>query len=157
MQGTWSNSTIVTSAVDFDSDTVSVSSLDEREEDWEARLEDLISIRALESDWDGMGAEGPHPELVDSALELVRSLRESAILPPPSRIVASPLGALVFEWQSDSSYLEVEIPQPGCFQWMFETPGKQTEHWEYEVETNQNVTTISSPTGYRPPELSYGF
>ncbi len=158
MQATWSGSTIVTSPVGVDSEILSESLLDEQEEDWEARFEDLVSIRTLHNDWDGMGAEAPLQELVDSALELFRLLRlPQSDTPPPSRIVASPLGTVVFEWHLDTSYLEVEIPQPDFFQWMFETPGKQTLHWESKEEINQDVTTISSPSaGYSPSEFSYG-
>ena len=66
----------------------------------------LRELSKLPEDWDGLGAKQPKPEVIDSILALV-SLRGG-----PSRIVASPSGSIVLEWQAPGIRLEVEVTEP---------------------------------------------
>ena len=66
----------------------------------------LRELSKLPEDWDGLGAKQPKPAVIDSILELV-SLRGG-----PSRIVVSPSGSIVLEWQAPGIRLEVEITEP---------------------------------------------
>ena len=66
----------------------------------------LRELSKLPEDWDGLGAKQPKPEVIDSILALV-SLRGG-----PSRIVVSPSGSIVLEWQTPGIRLEVEVTEP---------------------------------------------
>ncbi len=96
---------------------------------WKERTDDLLRIRSTEHDWDGLGAEAPDDALVDSAISLLKMLRRESDMPPPTRIVATPGGTVLFEWQYDGVYIEAEIVEPYCAEWMLERPGEQTAHW----------------------------
>lgn len=74
----------------------------------------------LRPDWDGDGAEPPTPEVVNTALAILRVLRERGEL-PPSRISVSTNGTLLFVWNVAGSYTEVEISQEGIA-WMGRLP-----------------------------------
>lgn len=96
---------------------------------WVQLTDDLLRIRSVERDWDGLGAEAPDGALVDSAIDLLKKLRRADELRPPTRIVATPAGTVLFEWQYDGVYCEAEIVEPYCADWMLERPGEQTAHW----------------------------
>ena len=97
---------------------------------WRRCENELLQIRKLNDDWDGLGAEHPQPEVVDSVLELVSQFRKESQVPPPIRIVASPAGTVVLEWQLPSVRLEVEITKPYQAECMLEEQGKPIQHWE---------------------------
>lgn len=96
---------------------------------WRDRLDKLARLSLLADDWDGMGATKPQPQLVESAAELIRLLRDRD-LSPPSRIVASPTGSIVIEWQSLDIYIEAEITKPYHVEYMLERPHQPAKHWE---------------------------
>jgi hypothetical protein len=104
------------------------------EREWVLRSRELQSLRKLEDNWDGNGAEAPLPELIENAIEFFAFYRESRKVSPPDRIVASPNGSIVFEWQSADTYMEVEIEEPYTAEWMIEQPGQEAvfleETWE---------------------------
>ena len=114
------------------SDASALASSDERRvaSAWKQRIDDLLSVRQLKHDWDGLGAVAPHPELVDSAIDLTKRLEERGELPAPSRVAAGPSGTVLIEWQIGEAYLETEIEQPRHAAWMLECPGNAIEHWE---------------------------
>jgi len=111
---------------------------------WEDRLKELLAMRLLHYDWDGMGATAPLPELTDTGVYLFDLVRQRHTLPPPSRIVASPCGSIIFEWQLDSFYLEAEITDLHHAEWMMETPDQPTEHWREEIESRHDTRTEAS-------------
>lgn len=111
---------------------------------WEDSLKELLAIRLLDDDWDGMGATAPLPELIDIGVYLLDLVHQRGTLPPTSRIVASPSGNIVFEWQLDSFYLEAEITDIHHAEWMMETPGHPTEHWREEIESRHEPRTEAS-------------
>ena len=104
------------------------SSQHEMNQAWSQRTDDLLSIRRLKDDWDGLGARAPDAQLVDSAIDLLKLLMYQDQLPPPHRIVATPTGTLLLEWQMGPIYLESEITSPYHAEWMLEHPGGRTEH-----------------------------
>src|SRR5271166_4671519 len=67
---------------------------------WDALIDDLLRMRELEDDWDGVGAKAPPTVLVDSSLMLARELRDGCRTRPnvfpwgvvPSRIVPGVTG-----------------------------------------------------------------
>ncbi len=106
------------------------------EYEWLRRIDDLLAIRGLGDDWDGLGAEAPRIELVDSAIEIAKALREDPTLPAPTRVAATPTGAVLFEWQYPPVYLEAEVTGPTHIEWMLEVAGHETQHWESEFESS---------------------
>src|SRR5438132_11351375 len=71
---------------------------------WDEVVDDLLAMRALQDDWDGMGAEAPSSQLVESALRFAQTLRRQGY-PCPSRVGAGPNGTVLFEWQLEQMYL----------------------------------------------------
>ena len=114
---------------------------------WDRRLEDLLSIRSLRDDWDGDGAEAPIPELMDTAIALLGWFRRSGHFPVPSRIVPSPNGTVVIEWESPDMYLEAEITTPSTVEWMEQKEGQEPQH--YFIDVGQPAQTISGISIYR--------
>ncbi len=78
---------------------------------WAQQIDELLSIRNLEDDWDGLGAKGPSTALVDSALRLALIFRSSNT-PAPCRIVPGRTGTVIFEWQVGETYQELEVTRP---------------------------------------------
>jgi hypothetical protein len=95
---------------------------------WDGRIDDLLKIRTLEDGWDGAGASAPGTELVDSALLLARNFRDRGY-DAPSRIVAGVNGTVLFEWQDDGVYEELEVTAPFQAEMMRVVPGRPAEHW----------------------------
>jgi hypothetical protein len=78
---------------------------------WSQVIDDLLALRGLEDNWDGQGAEAPHPALVDGAITLAQSLRRGG--PRPADFaVAGVNGTVLFEWHDPTEYLEVEVTAP---------------------------------------------
>jgi hypothetical protein len=96
---------------------------------WDQLTNDLLRIRNVERDWDGLGAEAPDAALVDYAIDLLKKLRRADELRPLTRIVATPAGTVLFEWQCDDGYVEAEIVRPDRAEWMLERPGERPVHW----------------------------
>lgn len=101
---------------------------DERDR-WYAAGVELAAIGWLRDDWDGEGAKAPTPAVLESAIRAFKRFEESG-LTAPSSVVASPNGAVVFTWETATSYREAEIPQPNRISWMLERDGRPTRHWE---------------------------
>jgi hypothetical protein len=95
---------------------------------WDQITDQLLRIRALQNDWDGMGAEAPSHELVDSSLRLAQSLRGGGQM-CPSRVGAGPNGTILFEWQLGQLYVEAEITEPFVAEWMILESGQSARNW----------------------------
>lgn len=74
-------------------------------------IDELLRIRMLEDDWDGEGAEAPHPNLIHAAIKLAQDLAASGF-PPAERVIASVNGTIYFEWHTPLGYEEIEILSP---------------------------------------------
>ena len=94
---------------------------------WSSIRKVIESFRELEEDWDGLGAKAPSEEIIRSAEFLVQSLRHGG-LPAPSRVVPGLEGAVIFEWQDQSTYLEIEVSKPNCAEVMIVVGDGPAEH-----------------------------
>ena len=78
---------------------------------WTACEQRLYEISKLTDDWDGLGADAPDVDAKDTAFKFLGVLRARRD-PPPHRIIASPEGSIVFEWQEEPGLrVEAEIIQ----------------------------------------------
>jgi hypothetical protein len=100
---------------------------------WDRIFTDLNAIRRLEDNWDGLGAPAPKPALVGSAFQLAQYFRQEG-KPAPSRVVAGLNGTVLFEWQGEGSYTEVEITAPYHGEGMTANVGQPTRHWEVRAQ-----------------------
>ncbi|MCU7883956.1 MAG: hypothetical protein KZQ82_07110 [Candidatus Thiodiazotropha sp. (ex Lucinoma annulata)] len=96
---------------------------------WLLRHNELNMISKLLPDWDGLGADVPNSDLYDTAVDLFNHLGKSNWEEPPSRILPSPEGTIIFEWTIDGMYLEAEICEPWCIEWMQDEEGADPEYW----------------------------
>lgn len=96
---------------------------------WAAAAKELLSLSRLRDDWDGPGSTAPRPDVLRSAFEIFRALRDNGS-PAPSSVVASPNGAVVITWETATSYREAEIAEPYQISWMAEREVRPTRHWE---------------------------
>ncbi len=113
---------------------------------WAQCVDDLLAVRRLKDDWDGLGAQAPAGDLVDSAIDLLQILMNQDELPPPTRIVATPTGTVLFEWQMDCVYLEGEITEPYHADWMLEHPRGCIEHEETTWPPRRQREHASQPS-----------
>jgi hypothetical protein len=85
---------------------------------WTACEDRLSSFEKLADDWDGLGATAPGRELVNTAFKLLSMHRARRFDSPPRRIIASPSGSIVFEWQDANRLrVEAEIAQPDAVEY----------------------------------------
>lgn len=137
--GTWSNDSFISyggNSGPLNPEGLSTSFKSEIEDRWSNRKTELIqeleNIQSLQENWDGEGAEAPKLELIDSAISLLGFIQKK--LPPPSRITPTQTGNIVLEWQFENNiYLEAEIVDRSCVEWMLEIPFQQTLHWDEEI------------------------
>ena len=100
---------------------------------WDQITDNLLGMLTLKNDWDGLGAEAPSREIVESSIRLAESLRRTGFL-CPSRVGAGPNGTILFEWQLGPVYVEAEITQPLLAEWMILESGLPPRHWEVTFE-----------------------
>ena len=99
-------------------------------EAWRKCIDDLLTIRLLEDDWDGQGSEAPAPELVDSAIILAVLLRQKGI-EPPCRTVQGVTGNVVLEWQwGQKTTAEIEVIEPYVADVYVMVPGQEVVQWQ---------------------------
>ena len=80
----------------------------EAERGWDEVIDDLLRYRSYEDDYDGEGSVAPSKELVDGAITLAQSLRESGES-PADMVVPGVNGTIYFEWHSPTEYREIEV------------------------------------------------
>jgi hypothetical protein len=101
--------------------------MDDKRSRWEQCRRQLEVIRALPEDWDDAGARTISSAIVDCALELLnRWLNEPFAM--PSRVVPSPTGSVVLEWQVGNLYSEAEVTDPYTIEWMTKIGDLPPEH-----------------------------
>jgi hypothetical protein len=97
--------------------------------DWRPAIDQIVAMRQLADDWDGLGASAPSPELLESALGLAHMFEERGV-DPPSAIAPGVDGSVLLVWQfADGSYSEIEIDRPLHAEAMLIQPGKPAHHW----------------------------
>lgn len=93
---------------------------------WAERIDELLSIRQLEDDWDGQGAPAPTSEVVDSALVLALLLKKEGIA-PPSLVAQGPSGGVHFDWlPGGGKYVELRVLHPYQAEILVHVPGSPT-------------------------------
>src|SRR5438132_2167422 len=99
------------------SDDALLATQEEAPQGWSTSIDELLRIRNLEEDWDGVGAKAPPTATVDSAIRLAQILKtqQQGILwrAAPCRVVPGRTGTVIFEWQVGSDYHEIEVISPG--------------------------------------------
>jgi hypothetical protein len=78
---------------------------------WSQLIDDLLTLRDLEEDWDCQGAAAPHPAVVDGSITLAQHFQAKKIV-PADRVIAGVSGTVFFEWHSSGGYLEIEVTTP---------------------------------------------
>lgn len=81
---------------------------------WSARIDQLLRLRNLPDDWDGLGAETPRGELVDAAIKYLCDQRRWEQATPPDHVIATTSRTVVLEWHVPGGYLELEFVSPTC-------------------------------------------
>jgi hypothetical protein len=101
---------------------------------WTAVVHKLIGFQDVGHDWDGFGAKAPSLDVLKSAISLAYLLSDKG-MEPPSGVMHSADGTVVFEWQtSDGVYAEMEIDRPLHAEVMLIEPGKPAKHWVLPTE-----------------------
>jgi len=115
--------------------------------EWNKFRNEIIGFVSLQEDWDEMGGVPPSPELINGALNIFSREERLKRFPPPVRVVPTNEGGIIIEWQFDGCYLEAEICEPFCAEWMYAEPGRPIEHWEETWGTVEIQGTASTITG----------
>ena len=89
-----------------------------------AAIESLLQLGVIGEDWDGEGAAAPIPELIESALQLLRLPEFTDQLPIPSRVVPVNDGRIVLDFYLGKTYLSARIDSPGRARVMIVEPGQ---------------------------------
>ncbi len=95
---------------------------------WAGVVDQLQSLRHLERDWDGMGAEAPTAEVVDFTMWLTVTLQQHQPGFVPCRAVAGPNATVVVEWQGEGYRYEVEIVAPFHVETLLLIEGQPPKH-----------------------------
>jgi len=113
---------------------------------WKEIETNLLALRRLECDWDGLGASAPDPAIVDSALAMLAREKARGTL-APRRVNAGPNGEIAIEWQSQGVIVQVEIWEPGRAVWTERETGKRAVSWEENFDKkNQDELWEALPT-----------
>ena len=120
---------------DIDETMLLTSSTRSWNEGWTKASASLLSLSGLQDNWDGEGAMAPIYLLIETARLLLERLPRNA--PAPSRIVPSPVGSILIEWQIGKHYIEAEIDVPYRAEWMQRMPDGKITHWSTTLEELQ--------------------
>jgi hypothetical protein len=105
--------------------TVSQQAMTDR---WQAIINEVLELRNLGDDWDGLGAKAPSTALIESAVELAQTLQNYGFR-LPCRAVPGPDGEILLEWQERGIYLEAEVCKPHTAEWMLVLADGTANHW----------------------------
>lgn len=78
---------------------------------WNDLVDDLLRLHELEDDWDGQGAEAPHPAIIDGAIRLALDSKAESY-PPAAWVIAGVNDTVYFEWYFPQGYQEIEVTSP---------------------------------------------
>lgn len=84
--------------------------------EWAAIIRSAAALRDLGDDWDGQGAEAARPGSVASAIRFLSALSRTTF-PPPARVMLSPLGTVLVEYQSPGMRFAAEFGDAGEAEW----------------------------------------
>jgi hypothetical protein len=102
------------------------------EAQWDEIMADLFAIGNRLDNWDDEGAKAPSAALWQSAVELGKTLR-SLGQDPPSSVYAGPNGTVLFDWQNDFDYFDIEVVEPFRARWMRVIPGQEAKHGALQI------------------------
>ena len=100
---------------------------------WAQVMQVLIALRSLNDDWDGEGSEAPRPAAIAMAAQVAGSL-EAHGAPVPTTATATRSGGILFGWEREADYTEIEVVGPDRVEWMVIAPGSPAMHGEIELE-----------------------
>jgi hypothetical protein len=125
---------------------------------WVAIHRQLDTLAYLPDGWDGDNARAPDDELVTGVRELLAMLQRSDA-PAPSRILPIQDGGVLIEWTTPDRYLEIEIEEPYCGEFMEIREGAQTEHYRFcwrkaRAEDDDELQLWANSTSYFPSASS---
>ena len=112
---------------------LSTSLVSARLSDWEALAEAMRAIERLEDDWDDLGSSAPTQEVSASAFVFFDWLRQWDPTNPPDRILASPTGSYIFEWQPEGMVVEAEIQDPWIVEFSVKQHSEEPEYWQLRL------------------------
>ena len=138
----WSGEIVILGSEDRNTSADFVALDEEGNRNWEGLFRQLSGFVALSDDWDGLGAEAPKEELVQTALDLLSIIRDESAQ-PPTRFLPTSTGGFLFEWQALGHYLEAEISIPGEVEWM---SCRENEEPDFETQ----VFYVAPPSGFSP-------
>lgn len=98
-----------------------------RSNSWDSTLDALRTIGNLTDDWDGNGAIAPAYGIVETAIAWAHHVAAKNFI-PPSSVVAGPNGTILFNWQDENGFVDVEVTRPNYLEWMQIVPGRPTQH-----------------------------
>ena len=117
-----------------------------QENEWRARFRDIDQITLLQENWDGEGAEIPNYALLQSVKDLLHRMY-SRQEPPPSRIMPTPDGTIVIEWQAQQTYRECEVAEPYHAEWFVRYPDGTSVAWEESWLPPSETWVVDWPQG----------
>jgi hypothetical protein len=83
--------------------------------DWDPIIDELLSMRELQDDWDGEGSVAPQKALVDFVTSLAyRSKQRNELA--PDRTIATVNGTICFEWYVNCMFTECEFVAPDALE-----------------------------------------
>lgn len=92
---------------------------------WDEVINNLLSARNLEEDWDGQGAEAPTKGTVDTALQRALFMKQLGN-PPPDEFGANVDGTITLGWHQVDRTIVIEIVSPTQEEAYTWTDGNQT-------------------------------
>lgn len=96
---------------------------------WKVAFDKLEGLFQLKDNWDGEDASKPAPELITAAKKwLTKYNYKNQTNNPPSKILASPDGEVVFQWVTSSSREQIEFLSPYRAEWTFIRDNFETQH-----------------------------
>ena len=129
---TWSEAGTVSSQNDFRPPTgFTLDPETEFQERWSIIEKRIRSFADLRDDWDGLDSEAPELDVIVSAQELVAFLKSDMDSPTPSRVVPTPGGGVLFEWQLSGEYIEAEISEARRVDWMVQQSNNRPSHFTW--------------------------
>jgi hypothetical protein len=97
-------------------------------------------LRTLSDGWSGEGSEAVPAAIADTALAVLRWLRDNHY--PVPTVTPSPAGTIIFAWETGDLYMESEVVGPNHVDWYVFRNGRViahgTEEWE-SVETERDL------------------
>ena len=118
---------------------------DLRASDWKAAFAKLEGLFQLDEGWDGEDAPKPDPELISTATRWLTDykLNNAQADSPPSRILASPDGDVVFQWVTSSSREQIEFLSPFRAEWSLIGEDIETLHVFIDLTEGMKVGKIT--------------